>query len=158
MPYEESIRNPLLVRYPPLVTAGQRVDQIALSVDIAPTILEVAGASIGDHIQGRSLMPILGGEPGNWRQAALIEFYTYENPFPWLLDMDYRVLRTERYKYIHWMKHPEWDGLYDLEADPYELRNLADQPASAQLVGRLRDDLARLVIEAMGLGTGRDRG
>jgi len=151
LPYEESIRNPLLVRYPPRVAAGARPPGLALSVDIAPTILEAAGVPIGEHIQGRSLVPLLRGEPTNWRQALLIEFYSYENPMPWLVDMDYRVVRTERHKYIHWVKQPDLDELYDLQADPYELRNLADDPASADLAAELKRELGRLVLESLEL-------
>ena len=151
LPYEESIRNPLVVRYPRLVPAGARPSGLALSVDIAPTVLEAAGVPVGGQIQGRSLVPLLRGDPVNWRQSLLVEFYSYENPMPWLVDMDYRVVRTPRHKYIHWMKLPDLDELYDLEADPYELRNLADDPGSAALKAELKRDLARLVLESMEL-------
>jgi N-acetylglucosamine-6-sulfatase len=166
MPYEEGIRNPLLVRYPPLVPAGSRMSELVSSVDLAPTVLEAAGAPIGSHIQGRSYLPLLvGGSRGTaadaahetldaapWRQSLLIEFYTFENPFPWLMDMDYRAVRTDRYKYIHWMQHPADDELYDLEADPYEMVNLAYRPEMAEVRRELRAELARLVLEVMGLG------
>ncbi|NIM48009.1 MAG: sulfatase-like hydrolase/transferase [Gemmatimonadales bacterium] len=151
LPYEESIRNPLLIRYPPLVSSGTRVSELVLTVDIAPTVLEAAGAPIGDHIQGRSLMPLFGGESTAWRQSLLVEFYTYENPMPWLMDMDYRAVRTERYKYIHWMKYPELDELYDLESDPYEMRNLVDSARFREVRRDLRAELGRLVLAAMGL-------
>jgi N-acetylglucosamine-6-sulfatase len=152
LPYEESIRNALLVRYPPLVPAGRRVAELVTSVDLAPTVLEVAGAPIGNHIQGRSLVPLFRNDARDWRRSLLVEFYTYENPMPWLVDMDYRAVRTDRYKYIHWMHHPGLDELYDLETDPYEVRNLVDDPASAGVRGELRAELGRLVLEAMGLG------
>jgi N-acetylglucosamine-6-sulfatase len=151
LPYEESIRNPLLIRYPPLAPAGLRVPQLVLSVDLAPTVLEVAGAPAGAHVQGRSLVPLLRGDPGGWRESILVEFYTYENPMPWLVDMDYRALRTDRYKYVHWMQHPDLDELYDLETDPYEVRNLVDDAGSDGLRRELRRELGRLVLEAMGL-------
>ncbi len=155
LPYEESIRNPLLMRYPPLIAAGSRPSGLALTVDIAPTVLEVAGAPVGDHIQGRSLAPLLRGETADWRESILVEFYTYENPFNHLVEMDYRAIRTDRYKYIHWVKFPAMDELYDLTADPYELDNLADDPAQAAVVRRLRNDLGRLSLEALGLAGGR---
>jgi N-acetylglucosamine-6-sulfatase len=151
LPYEESIRNPLLLRYPPLAAAGRRVAELVLSVDLAPTVLEVAGAPIGGHVQGRSLVPLLTGDARGWRESILVEFYTYENPMPWLVDMDYRALRTDRYKYVHWMQHPDLDELYDLETDPYEQRNLVDDPGTAGLRRALRAELGRLVLEAMGL-------
>jgi N-acetylglucosamine-6-sulfatase len=152
LPYEESIRNALLVRYPPLIAPGSRPTGFALSVDIAPTVLELAGAPIGPGIQGRSLVPLLAGTATGWRESLLVEFYTYENPFPHLLDMDYRAVRTDRYKYIHWIHHPDQDELYDLAADSLELRNLAGDPALAAVRSSLRADLGQLVLDAMGLG------
>ncbi|HET9276318.1 MAG TPA: sulfatase/phosphatase domain-containing protein, partial [Gemmatimonadales bacterium] len=151
LPYEESIRNPLLIRYPPRVPAGSRPDGLALTVDLAPTLLELAGAPIGPGIQGRSLVPLFGGTPRDWRESVLVEFYTFENPFPHLLDMDYRAVRPARYKYIHWVQHPEADELYDLTSDSLERRNLADDPAMGQVRGALKAELGRLVLEAVGL-------
>jgi arylsulfatase A-like enzyme len=71
---------------------------------------------------------------------------------PWLVDMDYRAVRTERHKYVHWMQHPDLDELYDLAADPYEMRNLVHDPAMAGMRRELRAQLGVLVLEAMGLG------
>ena len=151
LPYEEAIRNPLLVRYPPLAFAGRRIDQLAATVDLAPTVLALAGAPIGDHIQGRSLVPLLSQDVEGWRDQILVEFYTYENPFPWLLDMDYKALRTERYKYIHWVHHPNEGELYDLQVDPYEMRNLIAEPGmtdvKSDLIARLKEE----VLHATGL-------
>jgi N-acetylglucosamine-6-sulfatase len=151
LPYEESIRTPLLVRYPPLVPAGARPRGLAVSVDLAPTVLELAGAPIAPTIQGRSLVPLLRGEETGWRRSLLVEFYTNENPFPHLLDLDYRAVRTERYKYIHWMRFPDQDELYDLAADSLERANLARDPRMAGVRTELRAELGRLVLEAMGL-------
>jgi arylsulfatase A-like enzyme len=157
LPYEESIRNPLLIRYPPLVAAGSRPGGMALTVDLAPTLLELSGTPIGPHIQGRSLVPLLRGAeaPPDWRESVLVEFYTYENPYPHLLDMDYRAVRTARYKYIHWVKHPDLEELYDLQADSLELRNLAADPSLAGVKRELQAELGRLVLEALGLRSGR---
>jgi N-acetylglucosamine-6-sulfatase len=149
MPYDESIRSPLLIRYPPLVAGGTRAGGLALSIDIAPTLLDIAHAEIGDHIQGRSLVPLLTGKPADWRESVLIEFYTYENPMPWLVDMDYRAVRTARYKYIHWVR---FEGeLYDLSSDPLEMRNLIRDPAMVGVVTDLRAELGRLTLGAFGL-------
>lgn len=130
---------------------GTVVDALVASVDIAPTMLEVAGVPIGAHVQGRSFVPVLRGESSARQQSVLIEFDTYENPFPWLVDMDYRALRTERYKYIHWMQHPEEGELYDLREDPFERRNLLLEPGSESVVSALRAELDQRVLEAMGL-------
>jgi N-acetylglucosamine-6-sulfatase len=152
MPYEEAIRMPLVMRYPALARAGEEVDALVVSVDIAPTALEAAGVPVGGHVQGRSLVPLLQGTAADWRESALIEFYTYENPWPWLVDMDYRAIRTRQFKYVHWMHYPDESELYDLRADPYETRNLIDEPDFAQVADELRAMLADAVLEAMGLG------
>ncbi len=80
-----------------------------------------------------------------------IEFYTYENPFPWLVDMDYKAIRTEQYKYIHWIQHPDEAELYDLLADPFEMRNLIADPSMTGVVRDLREELAASVVEATGI-------
>lgn len=149
LPYEESIRNALLVRYPSRVRGGTRPASLVSTIDVAPTILALAGVPIDPFIQGRSLVPLLEG--GSWQRSVLIESDAYENPFPHLVDMDYRAVRTERYKYIHWLKHPGEDELYDLRSDSLETRNLARDPARAALRESLRRELGRLVAESMGL-------
>jgi len=151
LPYEESIRTPLIVRYPAAAEAGSRIDRLVSSVDLAPTVLELAGALIGDHVQGRSFVPLLMGDDAGWRQSLLVEFYTYENPFPWLVDMDYKAIRTERYKFIHWMQHPDEGELYDLLADPFETRNVISDPEMAGILTELRNQLAEAAVGAMGL-------
>lgn len=153
LPYEESIRNPLLMRYPPKIRASSRPKGLALTVDLAPTLLQLAGVPIGSQIQGHSLVPLFSGTPPGWRRSVLVEFYTNEQPFPHLLDMDYRAVRTDRYKYIHWIKFPEQDELYDLQRDSLERHNVAQVPAMAAVRSRMRGELARLAVEAMGLKT-----
>ena len=96
-------------------------------------------------------MPLLKGETDDWRESVLIEFYTYENPRPWLMDMDYRAVRTDRYKLIHWVQHPDEQELYDLQNDPYEMINLIDDPDAADIADEMRDELGRLIVEVMGL-------
>ena len=77
------------------------------------------------------MVPLFQDTPAGWRQAVLVEFYTNEQPFPHLMDMDYRAIRTARYKYVHWIKHADQDELYDLQSDSLERRNLASDPALA---------------------------
>lgn len=67
------------------------------------------------------------------------------------MDVDYRAVRTARYKYIHWVKHPDEDELYDLRVDSLERRNLARDPAMARVRTELRAELARLVVQTTGL-------
>lgn len=150
LPYDESIRSPLLVRYPRAIAAGTRLSQLVLSIDIAPTLLAFGQAEVSPDIQGRSLVPLLIGRSVPWRESIMIEFYTYENPMPWLIDMDYRAVRTQQYKYIHWI-HQE-DELYDVVADSFETRNLIAEPRMARMAAHLRAELGRLSLEALGLG------
>ena len=152
LPYEEAIRAPLILRYPPLTAPGTRVEELVSSVDLAPSLLELAGAPIGPHIQGMSFVPLLRGRREGARQSVFIEFYTYENPFPWLVDMDYRAIRTPRYKYIHWVQHPGESELYDLDSDPFEMHNLVAEPALAPVLESLKTEMRAAVLHAMGLG------
>ncbi|UCD23812.1 MAG: sulfatase [Gemmatimonadota bacterium] len=151
LPYEESIRTPMVVRFPTVAQAGSEIDHLVASIDIAPTVLEIAGVPIGTHIQGRSFVPLLLDNDAGWRESLLIEFYTYENPFPWLLDMDYRAIRTRDHKLIHWMQHPDEGELYDLVEDPYETRNVIDDPQYSATLQGLRAEMATAVLDALGL-------
>jgi len=147
MPYEAGVRTPLLIRYPALARPGSTVDQLAVSVDLAPTAIELAGGRPEDHIQGRSWVPLLRGETEVWRESVLMEYFSHERPFAWMLDMSYKVVRTDRYKLIRWLQQNDVDELYDVEADPFEMHNLIDDPAHADTLAELRDELARLVGE-----------
>ncbi len=152
LPYEESVRAPLLIRYPSLARPGASPGGFALSIDYAPTVLDVAGARIGDHVQGQSLVPLLRGEPEGWRRSFLMEYVSYENPMPWLIDLAYKAVRMDRYKYVHWIQLEGMDELYDLESDPFELENLARDPGMADVLARARGELARQVALSIGIG------
>jgi arylsulfatase A-like enzyme len=149
-PYEESIKSPLIISHRAAIEP-RRVDAFALSIDIAPTLLEAAQAEIPRSMQGRSLLPFALGRPARGREAFLVEYYGHENPFPWIANIDYRAVRFGRYKYIRWIREDEAHELYDLEKDPFELRNLAADPAHAPTVARARETLAGLVLGALGL-------
>jgi N-acetylglucosamine-6-sulfatase len=140
--YEESIRLPLLVRYPKRVRAGSTPKQMALTIDLAPTLLELAGAAPAKDIDGRSLVPLLGGAARNWRTSFLIE-YTSDIVFPRIQRMGYDAVRTERYKYIRYRELPGMDELYDLQTDPYELHNLVASASHAKERARMLRELDR---------------
>lgn len=152
LPYEESVRGPLLVRYPPLVAAGSKVDALVSSIDIAPSILALAQSAIPKHVQGQSFVPLLTGRAqASRRSSVLIENFSDDRPFPWVLDADYKAIRTDQHKLIHWIQHPEFDELYDLKVDPLEARNLYGDSKHQELVARLRSDLGRLVQQSISL-------
>lgn len=125
--YEEGIRVPLLVRFPPLIPRGTLIDPFALSIDLAPTLLELAGVRSESPIDGRSLVPLMQGRtPEDWRKHFLIQ-YNSDTVFPRLQRMGYRAIRTGHWKYIRYTDLEGMDELYDLKHDPYEMRNVIDR-------------------------------
>jgi N-acetylglucosamine-6-sulfatase len=153
--YEEGIRAPFIARYPKRIRPGLRIDKLVLCQDIAPTVLELAGGKPGKHIQGRSLLPLLGAKKAAraWRKSILIEYWA-ENAYPWLVGMTYRAVRTDRHKYIHWVnrsRNGELDELYDLERDPCEIVNVNKRASYRPVRERLQRELRRLSVEALGL-------
>ena len=142
--YEESIRMPLLVRYPRLIKAGTIRDEFALNIDLAPTLLEMAGLSPPTTVQGRSLVPLLKGSGSEWRRSFLIEYYS-DKVFPWIQKMGYKAIRTERWKYIHYLELDGMDELYDLKADPYEMKNIINRREAARTLEDMKRELERLL-------------
>jgi arylsulfatase A-like enzyme len=140
--YEETIRIPLLVRYPRAIAAGSVIDPMALTLDLAPTFLELGGVTPA-NLDGRSLLPLLRGESPEWRRSFLIEYYS-DTVFPRIVNMGYRAIRTERYKLIHYLDLEGMDELYDLAADPYEMQNLIDSEEHRAV----REELTGLLDEA----------
>lgn len=153
--HEPSIRIPLLVRYPPLVPATQPrvIEQQALTVDMAPSILDICGARPLPDVHGRSWKRLLQGKTRGWRDAWYYK-YNYEKQFPYTPNV--RGVRTDEWKYIH---YPHGDGrpdrhkaeLYNLKADPDETRNLIDDPRHRRKVRALQKQLASLMEAADGL-------
>lgn len=144
--YEDSLRVPLLVRYPPLARPGTVVSQVVLSLDLAPSILDLCGAKPLRGVTGRSWKPLLAGRRVAWRESFLYE-YNFEPQFPYTPNV--RAVRTDNFKFI---RYPHGDGgpdrftpeLYDLRKDPLEMRNLANDPAWAKQRQALERELARL--------------
>jgi N-acetylglucosamine-6-sulfatase len=146
--YEETIRIPLLVRYPPTVRAGTTPPEIALSLDLAPTLMELAGASstAGTSYQGRSLVPLFRNSARDWRSSFLVEYFS-DTVFPRVKNMGYVAVRTTRHKYIEYQELEGMNELYDLEADPYEQKNLIDAPDARGVLDSMQSELRRLTAE-----------
>jgi N-acetylglucosamine-6-sulfatase len=144
--YEETIRMPLLVRYPPVVKAGTVRNEFALNLDVAPTLLSLAGVGVPGNMQGRSLVPLLEGKKPAWRDSFLIEYYS-DKVFPRMLQMGYKAVRTARWKYIRYLELEGMDELYDLRSDPYEMKNLINQPSAQKALGEMKKELERLLNE-----------
>jgi arylsulfatase A-like enzyme len=139
--YEPSIRIPLMIRYPRRIHAGTNCDRMALNLDLAPTLLELAGVPIPPAFQGKSLMSLVADPQTPWRSDWLYEYYE----FPGNEEVrPCRGVRTERYKYIHYFTAPEEFELYDLQHDPNEMHNLHGDPAFATLTRTLAARLAAL--------------
>lgn len=118
--HEESIRVPLMVRYPERIAAGSGPSAMVSSLDLAPTILELAGVQLPETGQGRSLWPLLENEQVPWRDLLLYEYFQEYGPgVPTILGV-----RSERWRYITYPEIDDIGELYDLAKDPLELRNL----------------------------------
>lgn len=127
--YEESIKVPFAVRYPPLVTAPMTSTKLVANIDLGPTLLDLAGAEPLPGVDGRSFVPLLQGSDV-WRDDLLIE--------SWRDQTFFDGIHTERYVYIE--TYGQRAELYDLQTDPYQLDNLQGSDASleADLVARLQ--------------------
>jgi len=139
--YEESIRVPLLVRYPRIIRAGTVCREMALNVDVAPTLLELAGVPVPTDMQGKSLKPFLQGRDIPWRKDFLYEYYEYPAVH---MVRKHRGVRTKRWKYIHYFEEPQEFELYDIQNDPGEMDNLFTNPAYRDVVTQLRERMVEL--------------
>jgi N-acetylglucosamine-6-sulfatase len=138
--YEESIRVPMLAWAPGLVEPGTTVPGLIRNIDIAPTILDLAGARTGIAMDGRSFLPMLSGgtDAAAEGREFLYEYY-WEHAFPHTPTTF--ALRGDRYKFIYY--HGVWDTeeLYDLSTDPKEQHNLVSAPQHRETVDRMRSRL-----------------
>lgn len=148
--YEESIRIPFLVRYPKLIQPGTKISSMTLNIDLAPSILDLAGLNPPQdmQLQGASWKPLLGGQQRELRSSWLYE-YNYEVRFAPTPSM--QGVRTPRWKYVRYPNIDEVEELYDLQNDPKEMRNLARDSASRGQLQSMRDELYRLLKDSHGL-------
>ncbi len=122
-PYEESIRIPMILRYPLMSTRVSQRSEIVANLDLAPTLADLAGVTPGHVVDGQSLLDILEGT-GPWREDLLIQQLTSQ-----IVSTPWDALRTEDTKYVR--QQNGFEELYDLSADPFELESLSDDPPSA---------------------------
>ncbi len=148
--YEPSLRIPMLVRYPRRVEPNKVESRFMMNVDVAPTILDFAGVKVPDMMQGRSIRPLLEGDPpDDWRTDAFYAYY--ENSWAFrdmareqMTDPSFqfwtahrvgphRGVRTDRYKLIEYYGEGDYWELFDLEQDPHELKNIYQTPVGTAL-------------------------
>lgn len=131
--YEESIRTPLII-FDPRAGSKRPRQEMTLNIDLAPTILEIAGVKVPGQMQGRSLAPLLHGRSGGWR-----EDWFYEHHFKHPAIPRSEGVRTEQWSYIRWIDAaPPLEELYDIRKDPLEEHNLAVDPGHAAILEDLR--------------------
>lgn len=160
--YEESLRMPLLVRFPSQVAAGSTCDQMVTNVDFAQTFLDLAGVPELPFMQGRSIAPLLRGErPDDWPTSMYYRYWMHDDNFHHI-RAHYGV-RTDRYKLIYYYNDgrglpgtsdrtfdPEWE-MFDLETDPMELNSVYDDPEYTHVRKELEAELARVQTAARDL-------
>jgi N-acetylglucosamine-6-sulfatase len=144
--YEESIRMPLLMRYPGAIGQGLVRDEFALNIDLAPTLLQLGGVAVPPTMQGQSLVPLLRGRRVPWRKSFLIEYYS-DKVFPRIVQMGYKAVRNERWKYIHYLELDGMDELYDLKTDPFEMRNVINHPPAMKALAGMKIEIQRLLSQ-----------
>jgi arylsulfatase A-like enzyme len=141
--FEESLRAPLLIRWPGVTPPGSVCREIVSNLDFAETFLEAAGQPVPVDMQGRSLVPLLrGGSPSDWRKSFYYQYYEF--PEPHRVRPHYGVV-TDRYKLVRFYGTDQTGTeLYDRQKDPQELRNVLGEPGYESITAELEAELARL--------------
>ena len=141
--YENSMRVPMLIRYPKMIKENTKITAQCLNIDIAPTILNLAGINKPDYMQGESMVNLLKGEKEqNWRDAILFEYYV-DSYWPYAGPNQIAV-RTENYKLVDAFLANDIDELYDLKKDPGEMNNLINVEAYDKIEAELRNEATKL--------------
>ncbi len=139
--YEESFRTPMMVRYPGIIKPGTINNQMVMNLDIAPTMLDVAGVNIPIEIQGKSMKPLFTNKKAAWRNELYYHYYeaTTHNVSP------HFGIKTNPYKLIRlYEKITGWE-LYDLSKDPHEMNNIYGKKGYQKITSRLKVQLNKLI-------------
>ncbi len=155
--YEASMRVPFLMHCPEVIRGGSVIKNVVANIDIGPTLLEAAGLSAPEHMDGYSFWQLAKGKNIPWRDYVLYEYF-WERNYPHTPTM--HAVRGERYKYIRYHGLWDTDELYDLQNDPHETTNLIFEPEHKQRVVQLNKRLFELLAESGGtnLRLAPDRG
>lgn len=145
--YEECLRMPFVIRYPKMIKAGSTSKAICMNVDFGPTFLDLAGIEVPSEMQGRSFRKVLekkGRIPAGWREAAYYHYYEY--PAEHSVKRHYGI-RTSDCKLIHFYNDIDQWEMYDMKADPQEMRNVYDDPAYADKRAQMHSILEQVQQE-----------
>ena len=143
--YEESLRMPFMVKYPKKIKAGSVNEDIISNIDFAPTLLELAGISTTQKMQGTSFVPVLeGNTPKDWQDAMY--YHYYEFPF-WHHVQPHYGIRTQKYTLAHFYYNIDVWELYDLEKDPGQVNTIYNDPNYAEVTAELKVKLKNLMIK-----------
>ena len=145
--YDNSMRIPMLIRYPKKIKAGTVIDNIGLNIDLAPTILELAGVEKPNYMQGSSMLKLFNKESENvnWRTSFMFEYYV-DDAYPYA-GPNMLAIRSEKFKLVDAFLPNDIDELYDLEKDPGEMINLINDPEYEHKEQELRSELEKLKIK-----------
>jgi len=142
--YDESLRIPLLLRYPAAGLKGKLIDAMVLNIDLAPTFIDLAGVEVPKTMQGRSWKALLEGKETDWRKEYYYEYFA-ENQYN---VPHVRAVRTAKAKPVKYPNHEEWTEMFDLDKDPYETKNLINDEVHAELKAKLETEFERLAKAA----------
>lgn len=142
--YEESFRTPMMIRYPGVIKPGSKLNQFVLNLDLAPTMLDLAGIKPPADMQGESMKPLLAKQPLTHKWRDEIYYHYYEKSFN--LTAHYGI-RTKRYALMHFYDPINAWELYDLQKDPYEMNNIYNDPAYQNTITDLKQRLKALQVK-----------
>ena len=141
--YENSIRVPMIIRYPRLIKESTEIDEQCLNIDLAPTILDLAGIDKPNYMQGESMLDIITGKKNSkWRKSILFEYYV-DDAWPYA-GPDQLAVRTNQFKLVDNFLENDIDELYDLINDPGEMNNLINDEEYETIELELRNESKRL--------------
>ena len=142
--YESAMKIPMLIRYPKMIKPGTIINEMTLNIDLAPTILELAGVKKPSYMQGDSFVKLFNQNEKhtNWRTDFLFEYYV-DDEYPYA-GPNMVAIRNERYKLVDNFLDNDIDELYDMKTDPGEMKNLINEPKYDDLEKQLRQRLEKL--------------
>jgi N-acetylglucosamine-6-sulfatase len=146
--YEPSMRVPMLAQCPAIIKGGTVINEMIANIDIGPTVMDAMGLKVPPHMDGKSFLPLLRGESIPWRDQFLYVYY-WEKNFPQTPTTF--SLRSPTAKYITYYGLWDSDEFYDLAADPEEAHNLINDPAYAEKVREMENELYKMMADLGGM-------